>query len=163
MKRPGVATTISTPLRRSPRCSPMLVPPTTMVERTSLEEVRVKSRTSRSICCASSLHNVAFQIEPRTSGMDLPSFLPPRKLVVETPPVKGSRRWAESPCFEGASPRPLPPLNAAGSHESMPPACYIGSAMTSIHMDIRFQTVLLQPSTQMQWLTLPAGGAWHIC
>ena len=37
MKRPGVAMTISTPLRSSPRCSDMLVPPTTMAVRTSLE------------------------------------------------------------------------------------------------------------------------------
>mmetsp|Transcript_14132 Transcript_14132/g.35666 ORF Transcript_14132/g.35666 Transcript_14132/m.35666 type:complete len:286 (+) Transcript_14132:911-1768(+) len=54
MKRPGVATTISTPLRRSPRWSPMLEPPTTMQVRTARELERLKARTSLSICCASS-------------------------------------------------------------------------------------------------------------
>ena len=44
MNRPGVATTTSTPARRSPRCSDMLVPPTTMALFT-VREVRLKSLT----------------------------------------------------------------------------------------------------------------------
>mmetsp|Transcript_36232 Transcript_36232/g.80627 ORF Transcript_36232/g.80627 Transcript_36232/m.80627 type:complete len:264 (-) Transcript_36232:273-1064(-) len=53
MKRPGVATTISTPERRSCRCSLICTPPTTIAVRTP-RLLRLKARTSRSICCASS-------------------------------------------------------------------------------------------------------------
>eukprot|EP00963_Diacronema_lutheri_P001058 scaffold68_cov340-Pavlova_lutheri.AAC.11 len=52
MNRPGVATTISTPARSSVRCSPMCVPPTTMV--LLILDVRLNAFTSCSICCASS-------------------------------------------------------------------------------------------------------------
>lgn len=45
MKRPGVATTISTPLRMSCRCSFMGTPPTTMVVRTARPLVRLKALT----------------------------------------------------------------------------------------------------------------------
>jgi len=53
MNRPGVATTISTPPRRSLRWSPMLAPPTTMEVLNPFSE-RLKAFNSFSICCASS-------------------------------------------------------------------------------------------------------------
>lgn len=45
MKRPGVATTTSTPARRSWRCSCIATPPTTITLRAERPDVRLNART----------------------------------------------------------------------------------------------------------------------